>query len=60
METRQPARVGGWCSWHEAYDRTARPVRELEDQGSGHGTGDLSACASCREAYELTPIGSRT
>ncbi|GKQ37179.1 hypothetical protein [Streptomyces sp. A012304] len=44
--------VIGWCAWHEAYSNTARPVRD----SSG---ARLFACVSCRQAYDLVPIGDQ-
>lgn len=45
-----PPSVGvAWCAWHEAYSVTALRVRDT----SG---AVLSACLSCRQAFDLTPI----
>ncbi|WP_328544565.1 hypothetical protein [Streptomyces europaeiscabiei] len=49
----------GYCSWHEGHSRTALLVQVTPDQGSGTGTPDLYACAPCRSAYDLTPVGQQ-
>lgn len=43
-----------YCSWHEAYSRSAVLVQIIE-QGSGPGAG-LYACANCRAQHHLTPV----
>ncbi|MBP5931812.1 hypothetical protein F3K39_28165 [Streptomyces sp. LBUM 1479] len=53
----RPAARPGYCSWHQGHDRAVRLVRVTADQGSGVGTPDHYACAPCRHAYDLTPVG---
>jgi hypothetical protein len=63
VETRQNTDAGSsfaWCSWHQGYTRTARLVREPADQGSGHGAPGLFACAPCRYALDLVPVGDQS
>ncbi len=49
---REPSSIA-FCAWHEAYSNTARPVRD----SSG---ARLFACLSCRQAYDLAPIGDES
>ncbi|MFF7259445.1 hypothetical protein ACFZCL_04015 [Streptomyces sp. NPDC008159] len=62
VETRDNTETGSasqWCAWHQGYTRTARPVRDPADQGSGAGAPTLYACAPCRYALDLVPLGER-
>lgn len=54
--TNSPAGYG-WCAWHQNYARGVRLVRVFE-QGSGAG-GNLFACRTCREAYDLVPFADQ-
>lgn len=47
-----PTTGPAWCAWHEAYSVTAVAVRDT----SG---AVLHACHSCREAYDLAPLGNQ-
>ncbi|WP_200309642.1 hypothetical protein [Streptomyces adelaidensis] len=49
----------GYCSWHGGSIRGVRLVRIPDDQGSGPAAPGLFACASCRHAYDLTPIADQ-
>jgi hypothetical protein len=63
VETRDNTETGSsfqWCAWHQGYTRTARLVRDPADQGSGAGAPSLYACAPCRYALDLVPIGGQS
>ncbi|MBE1599670.1 hypothetical protein [Streptomyces stelliscabiei] len=49
-----------YCNWHRGLADTCELIRDLADQGSGHGTGSLYACARCREQHGLTPAGGQS
>lgn len=53
----QPRETYGYCSWHQGNARGVRLIRGIE-QGSGAG-GNLFACPSCREAYDLVPLADQ-
>lgn len=58
--SRQPApRAIAYCHWHKGLSDTARLIRIPADQGSGHGTPGLFACAGCCQKRGLTPLGDQ-
>lgn len=57
---RQYRRPIAHCHWHGGLSDSCLPIRDVPDQGSGHGVGTYYACARCREQHRLTPMEGRS